>query len=486
MAFFNQNKKLNINQDSDDELILSDDDNHNKNRNYNDKFNKRINNNYQKNRNNQIKNRNYNNQYNQINDNKNRYNKYSNNRTRNYNNSNYNPNYQNVTNIQQPLQSLDKRGNRKKFQNNRNQKKPGDYKNNRSYYQNNKSINNSGIGNNDMENNIIKNKLVNYIYNILDVSKFKYSLLEYETDLVQLNQNEYLVTPNYNGINCLIVFIKLRNTYYSFAIDRKSLTYNIAQIDYNLIKMIPLSIRLDESIYNGSIFDGVLLYGSNRKKTVVINDIYYFRGENLLDERMKNKMLNIKIYLESNYKEDNLLNNVNFIVNKLYDIKNIEKLINVYIPKSKYTNSIKGIVFYPQISSNKLIYLFNNCSQDNDNANNKKEIKIREVNISDDGIVLTFRMRKTNTVDVYHLYLVKKMKKNDKKIIKYKKYVMAYIPTIEVSHFCKDLFLTSNDQDILVKCKFCNIKKKWIPIEHVKDKIIPNDINDLNKYFKKE
>ena len=75
-------------------------------------------------------------------------------------------------------------------------------------------------------------------------------------------------------------------------------------------------------------------------------------------------MLNFSIFINAYFKQDDLTNNINFVQNKLYVLPDIQQLVNVYIPKSKYNNSIKGLSFYSEYSGMKLIYLYNNIIHD--------------------------------------------------------------------------------------------------------------------------
>jgi hypothetical protein len=200
-----------------------------------------------------------------------------------------------------------------------------------------------------------KRQVLEYVYRAIDLGQYKYYLLKYECELSQLKEKSAYVSPNYNGLNSLLVFIKIKNRYLSYIIDRKTLTYNINQIDYNTVKIIPIQYRLEESIYNGSIFDGVLLYNNiDGLKHFVINDVYYLKGKRLVDDKLSNKMFNISAYLDT-ITDDKRTNNIVFIVNKLYELNTINQLINVYIPKSKYNKSIKGVAFYQEYSGTKLI-----------------------------------------------------------------------------------------------------------------------------------
>jgi len=142
--------------------------------------------------------------------------------------------------------------------------------------------------------------LLKYMYHTIELSNYKYKLIEYEYDLPLLKEKQYYVSPNYNGIHSLLIFIKIKDQYLSFVIDRKTLTYNINQIDYDKVKIIPVHYRFDEEIYSGSIFDGVLLYNNiDGIKHFVINDIYCLRGKNMSGDKVTNKMLNISTYLET-------------------------------------------------------------------------------------------------------------------------------------------------------------------------------------------
>lgn len=314
----------------------------------------------------------------------------------------------------------------------------------------------------------IKKQLIDYIYNNIEMSKYRYKLLEYEYDLSLLKENNFLISPNYNGITSLLVFVKMNNKYYSYTVDRRTLSYDYKRVDYEKVRMLPIKIRLDNYIYAGTIIDGVLLYRMNKGiKTFVINDIYYFRGERL-QENIQNKMINISKYLEINYVKDTILNDVELIVNTVYKLSDIKKLVNNIIPKSLFNHSIKGIAFYPETTGTKLIYLYNNCTI-NDNTsiviNTKNETKTNEIktpNKSNNKFIV-FRFKKTDIIDVYELSLCdKKITKDDKTFIKYKKVDIAYIPTKECSDMCK-AFL-KNDQCALVECEYLSNKDKWLPI----------------------
>lgn len=339
--------------------------------------------------------------------------------------------------------------------------------------------------------NKVKGTLIEYIYKTIDISRFKYKLIEYESDLNLLKDKDmrYLLSPNYNGIQGLLIFTTIKDQFYSFIVDRRTLNYNKSQLDLEKVKVIPINIRLDKSIYKGTIIDGVLLYNNmNGVKNFVVNDIYYFRGQDLRNDKITNKMTNISQFIDAYSTEDDVMNNTILIINKLYELNEIQQLVNLYIPKSKYSNSIKGVAFYPEHSGTKLIYLFNNCatsktdSPTNENVEKTPKPKIiRESkidNVEEDQVAI-FRLKKTSTIDVYQLHAAKKIIKDEKTIIKYVKYGIAYIPTKECSYFCKDIFDNTDEDTILVYCKYYKNKEKWVPFKHANDKKRPDYVDKI-------
>lgn len=383
-----------------------------------------------------------------------------------------------------------------------------------------------------------KQQIINYIYSSIDLSNFKYKLIEYEYDLPLLKEKTYFVSPNYNGIPCLLIFKKIKNRFLSFLVDRKTLTYNQNQIDINKVKFIPISVTLSQEIYEGSILDGVLLYNNyNNMQHFVINDVYYFCGINLLNDKLNNKILNLTTYFNSiheNFFEDNF----KFTINKYYQLNEINNLINKIIPTSLLNKSIKGVSFNCEFSCSKLIYLFNNSLEKNSHDCNINHINIEkkilnneidninsiqksfqflnstkdnksndETNTStscDDinksalnttkvpkegckapimqpeKIFANFKMKKTETIDVYNLYLGEIEIINNQKVFKYVKIGIASIPTMECSVYCKKIFDSIPLDYIIIQCQFHQDKNKWIPIKYLPNVKRPDLVDKIN------
>lgn len=383
--------------------------------------------------------------------------------------------------------------------------------NNQHYNRNNNQAYNlrykQGNQNGNNYNLDISKQLLNYIYSSVEMSKYKYNMLKTEDDLHMLDVQKYKVSPNYNGINCLLLFVKIRDKKYSCLIDRRKLSYNLSQIDYDALKIINIRVALDETIYNGTIIDGTYIT-QNAKKKFIISDCYRFRGQNMTDEQLPIKLLNIKTYLELNYKPDNIINTIDLHINTVYNLDETEKLITNEIPKAK-NMQVRGLVFHPILSGTKLIFLFNNShtvTNDNNDKNNYTFIhknntieKTSETkkNVSyvcktDEDIFMTLQIKNTATVDVYKLYAVEQVDGSSigkkKPIYKTKKLGIAYIPTIECSHMCRTLFIddgsnSNTKKRVFVKCKFDKYKNKWTPVEQELNKQRPSTMEELEKYM---
>ncbi len=408
-----------------------------------------------------------------------------------------------------------------------------------------------------LSSNAVKKVILEYIYNTIDLSSYKYKILEYEYDLPLLKEKPLSICCNYNGTHSLLVFIKIKEKYLSFIIDRKTLTYNLNQIDYDKVKIIPIYVRLDESIYKGTVIDGVLLFNQTlHQKHFVINDIYCFRGANLSHDKIHNKIMNVAAYLES-VSLNKSMNNLELVINKSFSLSEIKTMVQTYIPNNIHHKSIKGLAFYPEYSGMKYLYLFNNAMVDsnskpddsakfiqsnksdrldqsnksdrldqshksdrnnhvrsdrnynqqsydkdnntksNDNTNNTNsrvhsvQSKFITQNIPTESIESTiiennkdyvnkeviFLLKKTDTVDVYNLYLSQSIAE---KKLKLKKIDVACIPTILVSQMWRNIFKERTKDCVLAKCKYDLAKSKWVPFELIDNVKFPDFIEVLN------
>ncbi len=214
-------------------------------------------------------------------------------------------------------------------------------------------------------NHKIKQQLLDYVYTVIDISKYKYKLLQTKDDLQLITMTKYYISGSYSGQNCLMVFTKNKDRFYSFVIERQTLKYDKTQINIDAVEMYPIEVGLEETIYNGTIMDGIL-YDNNGKRTFIITDVYLFRGIKMINERINYKLMNIKMYFDTYIDSNSPLNNISILVNNLYEMSDIRTLVEKVIPHtndiSQTTNGcipVRGIAFFPIISGTRLIYLMN-------------------------------------------------------------------------------------------------------------------------------
>jgi hypothetical protein len=347
-----------------------------------------------------------------------------------------------------------------------------------------------------------KKLIIDYIYSKINISKFKYKLLENYNDLSSFqDSNKFYVSANFSGSNCLLVFCKMKNKNYSFLVDRKTLSFNADQIKYETVNITPINIKLDNSIYQGTIIDGIFIkHDKKREKFFVITDMYMFRGVSTEKDKINMKLSNIETYLDYNMKS---CQNLILTINKLYEVDSIDKLVNEDIKKT-HDFHVRGLSFYPEMSGTKLIYVFNddkdkkflNKTTDRESKeiithvkNNvqlpdTKKTRINYIvkdSYKKENICFVIELRKTDIIDVYKLFVVEEVHKEDKKILKTKKMGIAYVPTKDCSQLCKDVFSKTINNRALFKCQFDSNKNKWVPIEEAKHNKVPNKISEIEE-----
>lgn len=345
----------------------------------------------------------------------------------------------------------------------------------------------------------IKTAIINFIYDKIDLSDYKFSIIKNTADIFDLKNNKYYVTANYGGMTFLLVFIKIKDSYYSYLVDRRTLSFSKHKLNIHAVKMIKVVLSCDYLLYDGSIFDCCIidpLY--DNKKQVIILDTFYFCGKNFLTYNYLKKMLFITQYMKDNL-EVNDKNNIIVHIAPTFELSQMNILFNEYIKDNFKNLNIKGIGFYPMVSRNKLIYVFNkddvsykdkllenkNYLKNADVLNVKENTKMTEdeenldkcilFELADientEDIILNFEMVKTSIIDVYKLYSIFEENKNYYK----KKIGIAYVPSYEISVKLRLLF--EHDDKMIVSCKFNTMKKKWIPLE----KAFIEKVNVINK-----
>jgi len=384
-------------------------------------------------------------------------------------------------------------------------------------HENNESIDNINIS--------IKESILDYLYNRIEIGDHKYTIIRNVGDIYELKNDRYYVSGNSCGINSIIIFMKKNNNYYSYLIDRRSISYNRQTLNKAKVRFTEIKLSVDLKIYDGTIIDGILIdndankislknnvlnlnmetnsFGKNdnSKMLFMITDVFVLNGKSVINMNYKKKMYLMNDIINK-YVENNNKNNIELFISQPYELNQISSLFQENIQNNTKKYNLKGIAFYPELSGSKLIYIFdkndekikeellkgvenvdNNSLKIEDEIDNKdlsnidKKIiykyEIKDIeNIKE--IVLNLEMKKTLINDVYKLYAIFNYKN---KYIK-RKIGIAYIPTFVLSLKCKNLFL--NKENIITRCLLIN--NKWIPLEE--SNINKIDIINLDTRFK--
>jgi hypothetical protein len=123
--------------------------------------------------------------------------------------------------------------------------------------------------------------------------------------------------------------LKINDKNLCLAINRKKLSYHKNQLDMKTIQIIQINMITTEIMYNGTIYDGKIIK-SNNQYVYLIQDCFYLMGNKMIETDMNEKMNKLDTILKNNFKKDktSYCNNFEFKLNKLYNYKELEDLIN--------------------------------------------------------------------------------------------------------------------------------------------------------------
>lgn len=373
----------------------------------------------------------------------------------------------------------------------------------------------------------VKSFLIDYLYQTIPVSRYRYKILQTEKDLEFLKSNEHYVSPNFVGFTYLLVFVKRviaeQETYLSYFIDRKTLKYNKDHIKLEEINVYPVKIKAHLDIYEGTILDGISIFTPDRKKIFLVTDVYFLGGSDLTHDDLKYKLINFKQFIDNKIIHDPKVTHVSFQINKLYAYPELKSLVHEDIPINPLKT--RGLVFYPKESGSKILYNFApknpkivpgtdtsvgqgevfaelaykpeqrthrpvksqelyDSGPDSDKGRDasksaeaspvKDPVKKKALPTSiSKPVHANFSVKKTILPDVYELYLL------DNKILK--KQGIAYIPTQKSSQFCRSAFEDAGAEQLIMRCDYSAEFQKWVPYKLMRKKTRPDKLEKAEK-----
>jgi hypothetical protein len=315
------------------------------------------------------------------------------------------------------------------------------------------------VGNSEcsIADNNIKYKVIDFLYSKLDLSKFRYIILNNIQKLKFLQENEHYVSPNYKGYNYLLIMLTIDNKEYSVAIDRRKLSYHKNQLDMKTFNVILLNIKTTESIFRGTIFDGKLIQ-TNNEFIFLIQDCFSLMGNNI-ELEMDKKLLYIDNILKDHFKKP-YCPNFTFKLNKLY---RYNELVSVISSLPNLPIESNGIIFYPKKSGVNVLHIEKKVEV----TNNINIIEQKSYDIIHDFVNFlksrTYSYEQNGTKK--HLWLHRTLIPDVYDIAEYEEKIgIALIPNLKISQLCDN---TIQDKPVKFNCIFSNKFKKWIPLNLV-------------------
>ena len=379
---------------------------------------------------------------------------------------------------------------------------------NQNYFNKNNSL---SITSNDTKNDI--KTLINSIGSFSLTSKY-YTFLN-KKNVNNLKNNNFLVSVSTFGKKFVLFIKKYNNKKYCIFINKKNDTMTITQL------------KFVDDIFNGTLFDGELVKNSNNEWIYLINDIAYYKGENLITKSFYERRKIIDFILLN--EQDNESDNKKLYISKkeYFEYNKINDLVDNYIDNLSYKCS--GLYFKSITNfSDNYLFIFPECRSDtkilnNVNDSNSNDVNhvnnhinnhvLKELNDDlDDGLFKdveiikpeikkievkqntnNFKLEKTTcrfllnpTVmpDIYELYCY-----NSNNAIE--KYSYASVPDIDTSNLLKNIIGNNYNHDedikskvennncIYVECNYHKSFKKWIPFKKVDSMDNINTINQI-------
>ena len=311
-----------------------------------------------------------------------------------------------------------------------------------------------------------KNKIVDWLYLKLDLSKHRYVILNNVMKLKSLQEDVHYVSPNFKGYNYLLLMLTLEMKHYCVAIDRKKLSYHKSQLDMKTIQVMRLHMNTTEAIFKGTVFDGKLIQ-TNNKCIFLIQDCFYLMGNKVLDMEMKQKMTHIDSIMKTHFVSSvkPYCPNFEFKLNRLHTYDELEEMIKTMPTISIGTN---GIIFYPPKSGITILHIEKKVEKveisSNSEAIEQKSyniivdfvnfIKSRNYSYESGSKMKQLWLTRTMIPDVYD---ISETSDGDKMGI-------AMIPNLKTSHMCDILV---GDKPVQFNCVYNNKFKKWIPLNKI-------------------
>ena len=319
-----------------------------------------------------------------------------------------------------------------------------------------------------------------------------YTRYKLNSELPYLKKYKHLVSVNPPGKKYLCYIKNFSNKNQCIFINR----YKDKNLNYEH-QVLKIDLELDDDLFKGTLFEGQSVKKKDGKWYYVIDDIYLYKGNNIMNNSFTERIKLLNSIFESDHFQkiendyvdvyENMSNNVILFELKLYvDYKfgldlvtDYYRFLNYFDNNDKFKNKNnnddgyngdipKGIIFTnTDINATKIHYVLP-IDDFNDNQN---IIDYNDVTVCDK---FTFQMKKTETSDIYELYC-----KSKNILISYS---FACIPSLKLSQIINSYFKKAyidfnnvdtnyDNEEVKVICEYNSLFKKWFPVRISEDEI---------------
>ena len=291
-----------------------------------------------------------------------------------------------------------------------------------------------------------KKEIVEFIYDKLNINRFRYTIITTETHVDHLKKNEHHLLLNYPSTNFLLIFMFVNSKKLCLLVDRKSLNYQPKNqsevIKSSVICSLDLNFPVKGELYKGTILDVKMV-----NNTFYVYNVFLWKGFDRTNEpSFESFRLVNSEHIGRNDQDIGFINKID--VYKYEDLKEIKKMIHEN-PK------ISGISFVPKIPGNLYIFLHNPKIKNTTTTTTAVVATTSAPIEAADKSLHMFKMCQFSG-DIPDIYILKSES--------YKKGLLAGIPDIKTSHMCKKWFFETKSKFIDVKCKYKESIDKYIPV----------------------
>lgn len=353
----------------------------------------------------------------------------------------------------------------------------------------------------NINNDYTKESIINYVQNRHKIRIIDRQYVTLDPNKIRnISHHEHLVATYSNGNPYLLLLTRIDDSPCCIFIDRK------CKPGYNYPKMHAVEYKFSQHLFNkDTLFTGELIRDINREWQFIISDLLVYEGESTRNQNILTRFEIINNILDKHYLSDPSQEICPIFCKRLFQYQQLSYLFNEFMPSLSYV--CKGLVFYTlnnrfsnycwvmprdhQISvKRKHEYL----ETTNDTAAVYPAIPIpthaqqhipelnhlsvttapdtSTNNVSSTQILPRFKIIKTGTPDIYHLFTATNT---------VDRVCVAFIPDLATSQWLYKHFVNNNDKALktVVECKYHPEFDKWVPIAICRDDVSSHSLDEF-------